>query len=313
MGAKLFRAGDPTNRGAGESLGSLQENAAKHRNWYDVINELGGKGLDTIDFTQRAFDDNGRVKVTKYDVLLGRSQPELQAEYERQRQASVRNSPANQQFARDNDGTSAVPAVGERLYEPQTTNAGDIADLNVKEATRVEKVTPLLEELGRMEGGKVAIATMLPDKPTASQVASVIGELTPEQTKTKQATESHESGLATAQTTREVAESNAAANTMTANTGRIQAINADRLAKAQMAFEKSKLDYDREVALYGIDAREREANLDRTLRKDLSILGLQDKQSEREYDRKRDERKDRQLMIMQLLGGLKNLGSAFTL
>ena len=144
MGAKLFRAGDPTNRGAGESLGSLQDNAGKHRNWYDVVNEWGGKGVDTIDFSQREFNDNGRVKVTKYDVLLGRSQPELQAEYERQRQASVRNSPANQQFARDNKGTSAVPAVGERLYEPQTTNAGDIADLNTKEAKREPKHLSLI-------------------------------------------------------------------------------------------------------------------------------------------------------------------------
>jgi len=310
MGAKLFRAGDPTGRGAGESLGSLQENAAKHRNWYDVINELGGKGLDTIDFTQRAFDDNGRVKVTKYDVLLGRSQPELQAEYERQRQASVRNSPANQQFARDNNGTSAVPAVGERLYEPQTTNAGDIADLNTKEATRVEKVTPLLEELGRMDGGKVAIATMLPDKPTASQVASVIGELTPKQTKTKQTAASHESDLATAQTGRETATATAAANTMNANTSRIQAINADRQAQARIDFDNAKLKHDYDIAVFEQEARSREANLDRTLRKDLSILGLEDKRDQRRYERERDERKDRQMMIMQLLGGLKNLGSS---
>ena len=313
MAAKLFRAGDPTNRGAGESLGSLQDNAGKHRNWYDVINELGGKGVDTIDFTQRAFDDNGRVKVTKYDVLLGRSQPELQAEYERQRQASVRNSPANQQFARDNSGTSAVPAVGERLYEPQTTNAGDIQNLNTKESTRVEKVTPLLEELGRMDGGTVAIATRLSDKPTAAEVASVIGELTPEQTKTKQAAQSHDSRLKTEQTGRETATATAAANTMNANTSRIQAINSDRQAQAKINFENAQLKHNYDIAVFEQQARSREANLDRTLRKDLSILGLEDKRDQRQHDRERDERKDRQLMIMQLLGGLKSLGGAFTL
>ena len=105
----------------------------------------------------------------------------------------------------------------------------------------------------------------------------------------------------------------AKASALTAETGRINAINADRIAQAKLAFEQEKIKYERDVALYGIDAKTREANLDRTLRKDLAVLGLEDKKSEREYDRSRDERKDRQLMIMQLLGGLKNLGGAFAL
>ena len=103
------------------------------------------------------------------------------------------------------------------------------------------------------------------------------------------------------------------ASALTAETGRISAINADRIAKAKLAFELDKIKYDRDVAMYGIDAKAREAGLDRDLRKDLAVLGLEDKRADRRYDRERDERKDRQMMIMQLLGGLKNLGSAFAL
>ena len=312
MGARTLNPGDPTGRGAGESLGSLQENASKHRNWYDTINEWGGKGVDTIDFTQRQFDDDGRVKVTKYDVLLGRSQPELQAEYERQRQASVRSSKENQQFKRDNNGKGAVPRKGQGLYTPQTTNIGDIADLNTKEAGRVEATKPLLEELGRMQGGALAIAELEP-KPTVTQLAGAIGKLKPEQESEIRAGQTHESNLKTAKSGRTVAETNAAANTLTAQTNRITAINNQRLAEAEMAFKQQQLGYNRDVALYGINAKAREAGLDRDLRKDLAVLGLQDKQADRRYDRERDERKDRQMMIMQLLGGLKNLGSAFAL
>ena len=89
-----------------------------------------------------------------------------------------------------------------------------------------------------MEGGKVAIATRLSDKPTVAEVASLIGELTPEQTKTKQATEVHDSTLKTAETGRKTAIATADANTMNANTSRIQAINADRQALAEIEFKK---------------------------------------------------------------------------
>ena len=80
-----------------------------------------------------------------------------------------------------------------------------------------------------------------------------------------------------------------------------------------MSLKNAQLKHNYDIAVFEQEARSREANLDRTLRKDLSILGLEDKRESRRHDRDRDERKDRQMMIMQLLGGLKNLGGAFTL
>ena len=294
MGPKLFRAGDPTQRGAGESLGSLQENATKHRNWYDLINELGGKGLDTIDFTQRAFDDNGRVKVTKYDVLLGRSQPELQAEYERQRQATVRNSPANQQFARDNNGTSAVPALGERLYEPQTTNAGDIQDLNSREAARVEATEPLLDELGRMKGGQLAIA-QLPLKPTQTQVAAAIGRLTPDQPSSIRAGEIHDDNLATNAASRRIADASLE-------------LAQDRERNSN-ALERARIDFQNQTNQYNYKNAER----DRELQRDLALLGFDDKDADRRFDREERRDQTRQMLILQMMKGLQNFGASFAL
>ena len=72
-----------------ETLTSLDKNASKHYNWRDKLNELVGNGVQDIDWSTRKFDKNGRVKVTKGDMLIGRSQPELQAAYEDWRQTKV--------------------------------------------------------------------------------------------------------------------------------------------------------------------------------------------------------------------------------
>lgn len=306
MGARKPVVGDQTNRGAGESLGSLQENAGKHTNWYDTINAWGGKGVETVDFSQRQFDENGRVKVTKYDVLLGRSQPELQAEYEKQRQAGVRNSAANQQFQRDNSGKGAVPKVGEQLYAPQTTNVGDIENLNTLEATRVTKVTPLLEELGRMDGGKLAIATKLGDKPTVSQVAAVIGELTPKQASSIRDQEAHNSNLETARSTRSVNEGNLALS-------RTQERNRNALALAEIDFKNNTNEYNWKTANADRDYKYRAAEADRELKKELALLGFEDKAADRRYDREERRDQNRQLLILQMMKGLQNLGSGFAL
>ena len=84
------------DRGVSESLGSLNKNANLHSNWYDGLNDFFGKGIDDINFSNRELDDNGRVKVTKYDILMGRSQPELQLEYEKQRRRQLNQSEAGQ-------------------------------------------------------------------------------------------------------------------------------------------------------------------------------------------------------------------------
>jgi hypothetical protein len=197
------------------------------------------------------------------------------------------------------------------------------SNLSIKDqAKNFKKIKTKETTIRGMPGGTEALKG-LGDKPTLEQLQSLETKLKPKTQKSRETeagigftqaqTAATETDAAATTATAAAATTNAAANTMNANTSRISALNSDKLANAKLQFENQKLDYERQVAMYGIDSKTREANLDRTLRKDLAILGLEDKKDDRRYNRERDERKDRQLMIMQLLGGLKNLGSSFAL
>ena len=315
--------GDPTNRGSGESLGSLQEHAAKHSNWYDQYNAMFGKGVDDIDFSQREFDDNGRVKVTKYDILLGRSQPELQAAYEKQRQARVRNSSSNQAHRRTFDGQSAVPEAGRRIYAPNRINEEDIDSRVIKEEGRKTAVAPLLEELGRMEGGAVAVSE-LPSRPTSTQVASKIGELTPKQSR----------ALAEAQRLAEelkTSKSNRTNDTERVNIARKTQEDNKDFNEGQLRIQGDQLNLNARIAYNDnviamrnsdiaatnaknntiqLENADKASQLDRELRRDLALLTREDNIEDRRYNREADLRKDRQMLILQLMQGLVNSGKA---
>ncbi len=44
----------------------------------------------------------------------------------------------------------------------------------------------------------------------------------------------------------------------------------------------------------------------------IEMLGREDNREQRSYDRRRDERQDRQMMIIQMMKGLQNFGSAMS-
>ena len=223
----------------------------------------------------------------------------------------------------DDDITKGILRRNERMRQSDPEFQKDLAELE-RNGVKTDSLTTNLsisdqaENFRDIKKAETAIRNMpggterlkgLGEKPTLEQLESLKTELRP-------ATQEHRSGeasieLAGAQAT--AATTNASANEMNANTSRIQAINNDRIAQAEIDFKNSQLKHNYDIAVFEAGERAREANLDRTLRKDLSILGLEDKRDERRYDRERDERKDRQLMIMQLLGGLKNLGQSLVI
>jgi len=53
------------------------------------------------------------------------------------------------------------------------------------------------------------------------------------------------------------------------------------------------------------------SNSDRALQLQLAEMSSGERRDDREYNRDRDSRKDRQLMILQLMKGLQGLGGAF--
>ena len=142
-----------------ESLPSLQTNAGKHTNWRDGLNNFFGNGVSNIDWTTREYDENGRVKVTKSDILLGRSQPELQAAYEKHRQQQIKNAA----------GRDYRSAFGTQLKVDHTT---DLKSLKVKsdEVKRDSSTKPYLTALAQTRGGAAVIAE-LGERPTLVQGA----------------------------------------------------------------------------------------------------------------------------------------------
>ena len=163
---------DPYLRGSGESLGSLQTQAASHRDWRDNLNWLFRNDVSSdptrIDWSTRAIDSDGQVKVTAFDSLIGRSQPELQAAYESWRQNEVK-------------GSAEAEAYRQTFGEAPTIKAGvgvtDLSKLTTQENNRRDAVDKLLPTLATMEGGAEVIAA-LGDKPTKDDVLAQISALT---------------------------------------------------------------------------------------------------------------------------------------
>ena len=229
----------------------------------------------------------------------------------------------------DDDITKALVARANNLRQQDPTYQANYATLqaagipvnslttNAEMATQakdIRKIKELRDAIGSMRTGPEALEHLGSDIsiPRLQELKAAVEQLQPaEVMKLRQ----DESTLETQQTTRETAKTNATANktnananALTAQTGAIRARNDAAVQRAEIDFNNRKLEYDYDVANIRERNRLKEANLDRTLRKDLAILGLEDKRESRRYDAARDERKDRQLLILQLMQGLSNLG-----
>ena len=217
-----------------ETLTSLDKNASKHYNWRDKLNELVGNGVQDIDWSTRKFDKNGRVKVTKGDILIGRSQPELQSAYEDWRQTKVR----------DKYGADYYDAFGEKLDTKFDTDPEVIDSKIRKETARSKGVDPYLMKLAGMAGGDEAIAS-LGDRPTLSQVQQAMSGLVGQKADDDHAEVLRQEGVVNTRAEKE-------------RTERARIRSADRLENSEMRlFEAQMRNADRalerEMEMFKID------------------------------------------------------------
>ena len=266
-------------RGAGESLESLNTQADKHRNWYDSFNSAFGKGVADINWSEREFDDNGRVKVTKYDILLGRSQPELQAGFEKWRQSQVK----------DTLGSKYFDTFGTDLEVDAKSDPDKINSAISQEVTRKEDVKPYLATLSATEGGAKVLAG-LGDRPTVAQAQQALSGLTTTNTqtaRTKAETERDEE-KDWRRTVFETQQHNA----------RESQLHRQYLAEQNAADRKANR------------ALQREQN-QQTLQ--LAIMDRQDRKEDRRMAREDRQADKRQQSIMMLIKGLTQLGAGFSI
>lgn len=90
----------------------------------------------------------------------------------------------------------------------------------------------------------------------------------------------------------------------------VNAENSQRIAEAEIDNKNRVAGYNHNIAQRQQDMDWESGTLDRNLRKDLAILGLEDKQTDREFEDRRDERSNRQMMILQLMKGLQGFGQS---
>ena len=295
--------GDPV-----QSLDSLRQNANKNRDWRDGLNSLFGndpmKRPDAINWKKR-FDEglieNGVVKVTAGDALIGRSQPELQLAYETWRQKDLQRQAIPINAALQSEGRTPVK------IDTNTNSATLTAD-----AAQLAKIIENRDVLLQMKGGPAAFAA-LGNNPTNTQILGAISARQTEIDKPAQQRSEQllNDQLATNKSSREA--STAAqelakdqfnlSKTTTAenqNFREWQAKDQSAYRKFQEQESSRRLQYDNENRV-----------ADRNLQMQLSEMNRDERGEVRREDRRRDDKKDRQLMLLQLINGLKQVGQGF--
>jgi hypothetical protein len=303
VGPAPIYLGDPV-----QGIESLRQNANKNRDWRDGLNSIFGndplKRPDAIDWKKR-FDEglieNGVVKVTAGDALIGRSQPELQLAYETWRQKGLQRQaiPLNADLRAE--GRSPVK------IDTDTNSSTLEAD-----ALQLEKVVQNRDILLGMDKGPAAYAA-LGDNPTSSQILGAISatqaaidapglkrekELFDDDIKTnKSARAANTAATELAQSRFNLEETNSAENQ---NFREWQAQDQSAYRKFQEAEQTRRLQYDNE-----------NRNSDRNLQMQLAEMNRDERGEVRREERRRDAKKDRQLMLLQLINGLKEVGQGF--
>ena len=102
-------------------------------------------------------------------------------------------------------------------------------------------------------------------------------------------------------------------NVRTADLAELTARNDMKIAEAEIDFKNSTNLYNWKTANADRDYNWRTAEADREMKKDLALLGFKDKDADRRYDREESREERRQLMLLQMLKGLQNLGGSLAI
>lgn len=302
----------------GESLSSIDTHAETHTDWRDTLREgLGVIGLapkvENIDWKSRKIGRDGRVKVTASDAFYGVSQPELQREYELYRRSNINQSEAGQEHFR----LTGKEALSTDLSDTTSgravkTNEGDLVSSNATENTRRTDTKKLLDELSKIEvngEGTALKATLLQQlksnpKVSTDQISDAIAKVTKYN---PTVIADRKQGAANLELTEQKITSQQAADALALR----NEINATAIKMAEIDFNNKTNEYNWKTANADRDYKWRSDEADRDLKATLTQLGYEDKADERALAREDRAAENRQLMILQLIKGLSNLGGAF--
>lgn len=184
-----------------------------------------------------------------------------------------------------------------------TSDVGAILEIGEDNAITSAQRT----EIRGMDNGTVRLTAKQKElgRPlTQGELETLKTDLKPEQTLEIRAEGTYQDGLKSSENLRNT-------NTAASDLARVKAVNADEMARAEVALKNKEIGYNFRTSEAKRKQDYETGNLDRDLRKDLAILGLEDKQSSREFEDRKDARSNRQMMILQLMKGFQGLGQSF--
>lgn len=198
----------------------------------------------------------------------------------------------------------------QRAKITSTSDMGEVLDIGENNAITSAQRT----ELRGMDEGTAALEAKrkeLGRDLTQSELETLKTDLRPKQTLAIRDKETHEEGIKTSQSTRDVNTANIDSTKAATALARVNAVNQQRMAEAEVALKNKEIGYNFRTSEAERKQDFETGNLDRELRKDLAILGLEDKQSGREFEDRKDARSNRQMMILQMMKGFQGLGQSF--
>jgi len=291
-----------------QTLKEIRDASSDHRDFRDNINSVFGadplKNKKAINWEQRFNEgliEDGVVKQTWNDRLIGRSQEELQLAYETWRQKSLKKQLIPLNARRTSEGFA--PVEFDTNVNSSTLTANSL---------QLEKVITNRDALLNIDGGPQAFAA-LGDNPTSTQILSATSALQAEINKPerdraivlhndqlKNSKEQRLNNTAAAALSRDNYNLNStiAQRNQGMNEWKIKDAAAQRTFAEQEATRRAAFDMEN-------------SNSDRSLQLQLAEMSSGERRDDREYNRDRDSRKERQLMILQLMKGLQGLGGAF--
>ena len=216
----------------------------------------------------------------------------------------------------DDDITKAILRRNERLRQSDPEFQENLAELE-RNGVKVDSLTSNLtikdkaQNFKDIKTTKTAIRQMpegaarleaLGDNPTLEQLEALQTELKP----LTQESRAVESGI-------ENVQSQIQNRQGTLELAQLQERNSNKISMAEIDFKNKTNEYNYLTANADRDYKYRAAEADRELKKELALLGFEDKAADRRYDREERRDQNRQLLIMQMMKGLQNFGSAFAL
>ena len=293
-----------------ESIWSLEEGIKKggHRGIQDWLNGLTNNDINTnpnaINWADRYATGGidkatGQVLVQAGDGRAGYSQPELQLAYEKWRRGEMASdlSKVNAGLQENNR-----PTLGIKDHVP----SNQIGQAKIQATDRgLTRIIEARDTLSSLPGGNAALSQM-GEAPTISQMQGATATLNAAAAKPLQDLELEElrDRLKGNKATRALNQDNydlnstIAQNTQAMNEWKIKDAAAQRTFSEQEATRRAEFDMTN-------------SNSDRALQLQLAEMSSGERRDDREYNRDRDSRKDRQLMILQLMKGLQSIGGAF--